>query len=80
LAKSYVIELPLEPDTSSQAMKGAIVGLAANGVPIFANFAAPGDDIYQEATTFDRCGAHPNNVAYHYHTEPIAISSDDSPM
>jgi hypothetical protein len=56
----------------------AVVGLAVNGVPIFGNFAAPGDDIYQEAKTFDRCGGHPQfSGEYHYHSEPYAITYDD---
>ncbi len=59
-------------------MMGAVVGLAVNGVPIFSNFAAPGDDIYVEAKSFDRCGGHPQMTgAYHYHGEPYAISYDD---
>jgi hypothetical protein len=76
--KSYVIPIPLAPDTSSQKMMGGIVGLAANGVPIFGNFAAPGDDIYVEAKSFDRCGGHPQMTGeYHYHGEPYALSDDD---
>ncbi|HNI61326.1 MAG TPA: YHYH protein, partial [Pseudomonadota bacterium] len=40
---------------------------------------APGDDIYREAMTFDRCGAHPTPTsAYHYHSEPYSISYNDS--
>jgi len=43
------------------------------------DFAAPGDDIFLEVETFDRCGAHPTqNGTYHYHGEPIALSSDDA--
>ena len=78
-AKSYVVSFPQTPNMTSTMMAGAIVGLALNGVPIFGNFAAPGDDIYQEAMTFDRCGAHPDmNGRYHYHGEPYAISYDDA--
>lgn len=78
-AQSYIIDFPVTPDTTAQAMRGAVVGLSLNGVPIFGNFAAPGDDIYTEAKTFDRCGAHPQNSgAYHYHAEPYALSYDDS--
>jgi len=77
--KSYTLDFPVAQDTMSQAMRGAILGLALNGVPIFGNFAAPGDDIYTEAKTFDRCGAHPQNAGvYHYHSEPYAISYDDA--
>ncbi len=77
--QSYIIDFPVAQDMTSQAMRGAIVGLALNGVPIFGNFAAPGDDIFTEAKTFDRCGAHPQNTgAYHYHSEPYALSYDDA--
>jgi hypothetical protein len=49
-----------------------------NGVAIFGNFAAPGDDIFTEAETFDRCAGHPQQAGqYHYHSEPYAISYDD---
>ncbi len=78
VAQNDVIEFPLSPNTSSQAMMGGTVGLALNGVAIFDNQAGPGDDIYQEAKTFDRCGGHPQmNGVYHYHGEPYAISDDD---
>ncbi len=78
-AKSYAIPFPSAPSGAPEKMTGAIVGLALNGVPIFANFAAPGDDIFREAMTFDRCAAHPQMTgAYHYHSEPYAISYDDS--
>jgi hypothetical protein len=78
-AQSYTISFPQTPNMTAQRMMGAIVGLALNGVPIFGNFAAPGDDIFQEAMTFDACGAHPQmNGVYHYHSEPYAISNDDS--
>ncbi len=77
--QNYTIDFPVAPDTNSGPMMGAIVGLSLNGVPIFGNFAAPGDDIFQEAMTFDRCGAHPQMTGvYHYHGEPAAISYDDS--
>ena len=78
--KNYVIQFPLAQDMNPQPMMGvAVVGLAVNGVPIFGAFAAPGDDIYTEAMTFDRCGGHPQmQGAYHYHSEPHAISSDDN--
>ena len=74
-AQQYTVTFPTSPTMSAQSMNGtAVVGLAVNGVPIFGNFAAPGDDIFQEAQTFDRCGAHPQNTGkYHYHSEPYAI-------
>lgn len=79
-AKLYVIDFPATPDMTSQSMRGnAVVGLALNGVPIYGNFAAPGDDIFTESRTFDRCGAHPQNTgSYHYHSEPYPLSYDDA--
>jgi hypothetical protein len=79
-AKIYIIDFPGTPDTTAQSMRGnAVVGLALNGVPIYGNFAAPGDDIFTEAKTFDRCGAHPQNTgSYHYHSEPYSLSYDDA--
>lgn len=78
--QSFAVSFPPKPDTTSKGMGGiAVVGLALNGVPIFGNFAAPQDDIYFEAMTFDRCGGHPENTGnYHYHCEPYAITDDDS--
>lgn len=79
-AQSYTLNFPLVPTASPASMRGtAVVGLALNGVPIYGNFAAPGDDIFEEADTFDRCGAHPQQQGrYHYHAEPYSISYDDS--
>ncbi len=78
-AQSYAIQFPVSTTTTAQTMSGGVVGLALNGVPIFDNAAAPGDDIYEEATTFDKCQAHPTqNGLYHYHSEPYAITSNDA--
>lgn len=78
-AQSYTLSFPQTPNMTAGKMMGAIVGLALNGVPIFGNFAAPGDDIFKEAMTFDRCGAHPTPTsAYHYHSEPYPISQNDA--
>ncbi len=78
-AKSYSVEIPLSPNTTARTMQMvAVVGLTINGVPIYGNFAAPGDDIFTEAQTFDRCGGHPQMAgAYHDHAEPLSISYED---
>jgi hypothetical protein len=76
---AYTLSLPRAPNTTAGRQMSAIVGIAVNGVAIFGNYAAPGDDIYTEARTFDRCGAHPQGGGvYHYHAEPYAITNDDS--
>jgi hypothetical protein len=77
--KALTMTMPATPNDAEQMMMGAIVGIALNGVPIFANFAAPGDDIFTEAMTFDSCQGHPQMAGqYHYHSEPYSISADDS--
>lgn len=72
------LTVPLAPTSGSQTMGLGPVGMALDGSAIFDNQAAPGDDIYAEAASFDRCQGHPSPASqYHYHTEPYAISHDD---
>lgn len=79
VARDRAIDIPRAPVEGQTNMGGGIVGVAVNGVPIFADFAAPGDDIFAEVATFDRCSAHPApGGTYHYHGEPLAITSDDA--
>jgi hypothetical protein len=80
-AQNITMAIPQTPSGASQMMMGGVVGVAVNGVVIFSNQAAPGDDIYQELMTFDSCGGHPQQSGqYHYHTEPYAIAHDDSAL
>jgi hypothetical protein len=77
--QSYVMTVSDSPTTGGNtAMNLGVVGMAANGVAIFSNVAAPGDDIYNEVDTFDKCEGHPAGTIYHYHIEPPAISNSDS--
>jgi hypothetical protein len=72
------MNIPLSPNTTPSSLPGTI-GLGVNGVLLFSNAAAPGDDIYLEASTFDRCQGHPTQKSvYHYHSEPYSISYDDA--
>jgi len=78
-AKSMQMDVPLATSGSATATGLGPVGLAVNGVALFDNRAAPGDDIFLEARTFDACGGHPSpDGSYHYHSEPYAISYDDA--
>lgn len=44
-------------------------GVSLDGTPLFGGIAAPGDDITQEAETFDVWEAHPQNTGvYHHHS------------
>lgn len=77
-AQQLQIDVPLAPDTGNTTMGLGPVGVAIDGAAIFDNQAAPGDDIFTEAESFDRCGGHPQmSGMFHYHGEPYAISSDD---
>lgn len=76
---AYSVAFPRTPNTTAGEQRGGTMGVALNGVPMFNNAAAPGDDIFLEAKTFDRCGAHPNMTGtYHYHSEPYSITYDDA--
>jgi hypothetical protein len=77
-AQALALAIPLAPTTTGATMGLGAVGVAIDGVAIFDNQAAPGDDIFTEAGSFDRCGGHPApGGEYHFHGEPYSISSDD---
>ena len=79
-AQSYSVNFPTAPNTTATSMGGnGLIGLALNGVPLYANFAAPGDDIYREAVSFDKCAGHPQMTgSYHYHSEPYSLTYNDA--
>lgn len=80
-AQSIVMTVPYTatPASSPSSVNGATIGIAVNGVSIFGNFAAPGDNIYEEADSFDKCEGHPQNSGvYHYHSEPTSITQTGS--
>lgn len=64
--------------STGTAMSMGIIGIALNGVAIFSNAAAPGDSIYDEVATFDKCEGHPAGTKYHYHTEPTTATNSDN--
>lgn len=80
-AQSVSMTVSMNPTASSgttgNAMSMGVIGIALNGVVIFSNAAAPGDDIYNEVATFDKCEGHPAGTTYHYHIEPTTASDND---
>jgi hypothetical protein len=70
-AKGLVIDQSLVDGnalTVHEAYRGGVVGIALDGVNLFAGFAAPGDTLEAETPTFDGYAAHPApNGMYHYH-------------
>lgn len=79
-AQSISMTVPFAPtSTAHTAMGMGVVGVAINGVVIYDPVAAGSDNIYDEIGSFDYCQGHPENKGqYHYHSEPYAISSNDS--
>lgn len=78
--QSYVFYIPISPvSTTHASMAMGPVGVAIDGTPIYNNLAANSDNIFAEAYSFDECQGHPaNGGTYHYHSEPYAISYQDS--
>ena len=66
---------PVSASTKSSTDMGAF-GIAINGVVFFNQEAAPGDDILDELNTFDQYEGHPAGTLYHYHIEPIYLTSE----
>ena len=78
-SQSIVMYIPITPAYSgSQQMSAGSVGISIDGVPIFNNLADATDNIFAEAGSFDTCQGHPANGKFHYHSEPYAISYNDS--
>lgn len=83
--KHHTFSIPLNPTSRGLTVTGAMVdrmantnpneyplgpvGVALDSVDVFNDQAAPGDNIDNEAYTFDSYNAHPTmNGDYHYHT------------
>lgn len=70
VAKGITIDTSIvdnEMGTSDEEYSGGPVGVALNGVVIFAAMAAPPDVLADEAFTFDLYEGHPAGTNYHYH-------------
>ena len=77
-AQNYTFRIPLNPqvDESHSATPLGPIGVALNGVAIFNQYAAPGDDLSEEINTFDHYNGHPTGTqAYHYHVEPLYLTN-----
>lgn len=58
--------------TSDEEYPLGVAGIALDGVALFNPLAAPGDDIADEAFTFDSYNSHPTDDGfYHYHTSSL---------
>lgn len=75
--QNIVFKLPRFPEvaTTHKAPGLGPIGVAINSVVFFNQQAAPGDDIFAEVNTFDQYEGHPAGDLYHYHIEPIWLTS-----
>ncbi len=77
-SQNFVMRVPASPSaaTPSDTPLGPI-GMAVNGVALFNQYAAGRSPLGQEILTFDRYNGHPQNTGmYHYHLEPLWITSN----
>jgi hypothetical protein len=78
---NYKFRIPVNPteDASKTALPTATIGIAANGVPLYNQYAAANSPITTssgEYLSFDLYGGHPTpNDEYHYHIEPNYITT-----
>ncbi len=80
--QSISVTVPFAPaapvGSVGTTMNTGVVGIAINGVAIFSNAPAPGDNIYAKVTTLDKCEGRPDGTKYNYHIEPPTVSNSDS--
>jgi hypothetical protein len=77
-SQDYTFRIPINPkvDAGHSATPLGPIGVALNGVAIFNQYAGPGDDLEAEINTFDQYNGHPTGTkAYHYHIEPVYLTS-----
>jgi hypothetical protein len=75
--QNIVFKLPRFPEKAitHQSPGGGPMGVSINSVVFFNQQAGPGDDIFEEVNTFDQYEGHPAGDLYHYHIEPVWLTS-----
>ncbi|MGL1887908.1 MAG: YHYH protein [Reichenbachiella sp.] len=75
--QNIVFKLPRYPEEATNKESPGLgpMGVAINSVVFFNQEAAPGDDILEELNTFDQYEGHPAGDIYHYHIEPVWLTS-----
>jgi hypothetical protein len=76
-AQSITMKVPISPAISSDSDTPlGPMGMAINGVVLFNQYAAGRVPLTTEIASFDHFHGHPNqDNEYHYHLEPVAITS-----
>lgn len=78
-SQSYEYRIPSDPESKSgskEATPMGPMGVSLNGVPFYNQYAAGGAALTSEINSFDQYNGHPQNTgAYHYHIEPLYLTS-----
>jgi len=75
--QNLTFRIPVNPSEAGNKAATPLgpIGVTVNGVCIYNQYAAPGDDLQQEINTFDHYNGHPQRVGqYHYHLEPLWLT------
>ncbi len=76
--QNYTFKIPLKPalNNSHAATPMGAIGFALDGVPLYNQYAAGGVALGNEKKGFDQYYGHPQMTgSYHYHVEPIYITT-----
>lgn len=77
-SQSYVFKIPVNPAEASSKVSTSLgpMGISVNGVPLFNQYAGPNQPLGNEINSFDQYNGHPQQTGqYHYHVEPLYITS-----
>lgn len=80
-SQSLTFKIPLNPAESNSRASTALgpMGISLNGVPLFNQYAGPNQPLTGEINSFDQYNGHPQQTGqYHYHVEPLYITSTSS--
>ena len=76
--QSVTFKIPLNPAVNSahSATPLGPIGIALNGIPFFNQYAGPNTPLTGEKASFDKYWGHPQQTGmYHYHVEPIYLTT-----
>ncbi len=79
--QSLTFKIPLNPKEASSKVATSLgpMGISINGVPLFNQYAGPNQPLAGEINSFDQYNGHPQQTGqYHYHVEPLYITSTSS--
>ncbi len=81
IEQSLTFKIPLNPKESGTKTATSLgpMGISINGVPLFNQYAGPNQPLAGEINSFDQYNGHPQQTGqYHYHVEPLYITSTSS--